>query len=645
MCFFKIGFRLTWLAVALTAVPAVAGEIPLADFARHPMYRLVKISPDGEYIAANAVIDDKARLALLHLGDLKGVSVSAYEGNEVSDFWWVAPRQVMYTVAERTGEVAQPLATGELFVSDADGSHNKSIYGSLSNAGELLAILSDDPAHALITGYPYGRKEPFTHAMRLDLRKGGTEIVAKSPIRLGEFLADHSGHVRVAFGEESDLSRKVYYRPDESAEWKLAFDSSKGDEAIAPLMFDRDGKNVYATCDGANHVGGLCRWNIDKHEVSVLWSGIDAGLTRLLKTTDGRDIFGVASMPGRPKVNLFDQAAPDAKLLADLYKRFPGEDVTLGSSSSDGRKRIVFVDSDINPGDFYLYDDEKKSVAKILSRMPWIKPEQMAQMEPIKFEARDGLILHGYLTRPLGKEEAKNLPMVVLVHGGPYWVRDEWQFDPEVQMLASRGYAVLQVNFRGSAGYGRKFHFAGFGEWGGKMQDDVTDATQWAIKQGVADAHRVCIYGASYGGYAALEGAVKEPDLYKCAIGDAGVYDLRLMYERGDIHQTERGENYLKDALGQDVAVLSERSPIAHLDRLRAKVMIIVGGADRRVPPIHGQNLHKALSERKVEHEWIYHLNEGHGYFDVAHTTDMYEKIVAFLDRNIGPTSQSAAVK
>ena len=202
--------------------------------------------------------------------------------------------------------------------------------------------------------------------------------------------------------------------------------------------------------------------------------------------------------------------------------------------------------------------------------------------------------------------------------------------------------AVVQVNFRGSAGYGSDFERAGYREWGGRMQDDVTDATRWAIKQGIADARRVCIFGTSYGGYAALEGAVKEPDLYQCAIGHSGVYDLRLMFERGEIHQTEYGENYLKDALGEDPAVLADRSPITHVDRLKAKVMLIVGGADRRVPPIHGNNLHKALSEQKIEHEWVYHMNEGHGYFDVAHTTDMYEKILAFLDRNIGTASTAA---
>jgi len=231
----------------------------------------------------------------------------------------------------------------------------------------------------------------------------------------------------------------------------------------------------------------------------------------------------------------------------------------------------------------------------------------------------------------------------VLVHGGPYGIRDAWHFDPEVQLLASRGYAVLQVNYRGSGGYGDAFTRAGYREWGGKMQDDVTDGTRWAIEQGIADPKRTCIVGGSYGGYAAMEGAVKEPDLYKCAVADAGVYDLHLMYSRGDSAQSLFGENFMKMILGEDPAELSARSPIMQLDRLKASVMLIVGGADTRVPAVQGENLHNALLKRKIEHEWIYERTEGHGYYTEAHVTQMYEKILAFLDRQIGTARTSTA--
>jgi dipeptidyl aminopeptidase/acylaminoacyl peptidase len=261
----------------------------------------------------------------------------------------------------------------------------------------------------------------------------------------------------------------------------------------------------------------------------------------------------------------------------------------------------------------------------------------MASKQPIELAARDGLKLHGYLSFPPGQETAKHLPTVVLVHGGPYGIRDSWNFDPLVQLLATHGYAVLQVNYRGSSGYGEKFMLAGYQEWGAKMQDDVTDATHWAIAQGIADPQRICIFGGSYGGYAALEGAVKEPDLYKCAIGYAGIYDLALMSYRGDVPESINGENYLRTVLGDNTNVLAQRSPINQLDQLKAKVMLVVGGEDKRVPPIQGNNLHEALLKRNIAHEWLYKPDEMHGFYDEANLTELYTRIVQFLGTSIGP--------
>jgi dipeptidyl aminopeptidase/acylaminoacyl peptidase len=225
--------------------------------------------------------------------------------------------------------------------------------------------------------------------------------------------------------------------------------------------------------------------------------------------------------------------------------------------------------------------------------------------------------------------------MVVYVHGGPYGVRDDWTYDNYVQAMATHGYAVLQVNYRGSGGYGYDFEKAGYLEWGGKMQDDVTDATRWAIAQGIADPNRICIFGGSYGGYAALEGAVKEPDLYKCAVGYVGVYDLREMVGRKDVLSSE--SQYWKRTVGTDDTVLAQHSPIYELDNLKAKVMLIVGGKDEIVLPEQGKNLHKALLKRHIPHEWLYMRDEWHGFYQEDHIAEVLDKVDAFLDANIGP--------
>jgi len=647
-----MGKRFTSLFVLASLGAAHAAEVPIADFARHPQYRSVKISPEGDYLAANSVIKDRAVLSLLRISDFKGVNLSAVEDSEVADFWWVAPHQVMYTTGEQSAWREAPYPTGELYVANADGEHNKLLYGGQRGigyvVGELISILPDDPRHALISRVRYGSRESYdtqAEAHRIDLSSGSTELLAKAPLRNAEFLADHEGNVRVSWGIGTDWKQKVYYRADADAEWKLIFDETKDKALVTPILFDRDGRNVYVKCDGANGVGGICRWDLALHQLATLWSGKESGPVRLERTIDGRDAFAVVSMPGRPVLDLLNKESPDARMLVSLYRHFEGQRVTLGTSTRDGRKRVVFVDSDVNPGEYYLYEPEKKNVAKLLSVMPWINPNAMAPMEPIKLASRDGLPLHGYLTHPPGKADAKNLPLVVLVHGGPYMVRDEWEFDPDVQMLASRGYAVLQVNFRGSMGYGEAFASAGVREWGGKMQDDVTDATRWAIKEGIADANRICIYGSSYGGYAALEGAVKEPDLYRCAIGVAGVYDLNTFVERTDVQETKQGRAYLSKVLGDDKSELAERSPISHLDKLKAKVMLIVGGADRRVPPAQGRALDDALNERKIDHEWLYRRTEGHGFYNEKLRTEMYEKMLAFLNKHIGAGNDATIEK
>jgi dipeptidyl aminopeptidase/acylaminoacyl peptidase len=477
----------------------------------------------------------------------------------------------------------------------------------------------------------------------MDVNNGTLSEIGNAPLKNATFVADHKGQVRFATGDTADQGRRVYHRASNDADWNLVFDESKDDPVVRPLGFARDDKIAYFACPGAHGAGGLCRWNAETKKTETLWSGGETGIDELVPSFDRKDFIALRSMPDRIATTLIDKTAPESKLLTGLMQQFPGEDVRLTSSTTDGSKVVFHVSSDRNPGEFYLFDRAAGKATFLFASMPWIKPAEMSAMEPISLKARDGLSLHGYLTRPHGKDDAKNLPTVVVVHGGPYGIRDAWKFDPEIQMLASRGYAVLQVNFRGSGGYGDTFLHAGFGEWGTKMQDDVTDATRWAITAGIADPKRICIFGASYGGYAALRGVMREPDLYRCAVGYVGVYDLRLMYTRGDIPQSTYGSNYLKMVLGEDESVLWDRSPIAHLDQLKAKVMLIVGGEDTRVPPVQGENLHNALDKAHIAHEWLYRRTEGHGFYDEKNIADLMTRVNAFLDRNIGNTAGSAA--
>ncbi len=657
-------------ALVLFAPLAMASaDVSLTDFAKHDQYSDVRISPDGKSLSAVAVVNGQRTVALVSVADMTMRTLRPREGDDVADAWWASPDRVMYNEGIHVAGQERPIVTGELFSVKPDGSGANILFGvrageELSTAthikkkesdaasGVFITALVDDPLHALIASYGWNGPRysadtlgAFPEVYKIDLRDGSKVRIATSPMRNATLLADHNGVVRFAYGRDNDQTMKVWYREAAGGDWKPVHDSADEKEKFIPLMFDRSNASAYVICSGEHKMGGVCRWNTATRKSDVLWSAKDSSDIGLVPTSDGMDAFAIRSMPARPAVTLLDKTAPEVGILVNVMKQFPGEDVEITSASRDGKRIVFFVHADTDPGIYFLWDGDKQKLSALFQRRSWIKPATMAIMEPIELKARDGLQLNGYLTRPAGKETAKQLPTVVLVHGGPYGIRDAWGFDADVQMLASRGYAVLQINYRGSGGYGGAFERAGYHQWGGKMQDDVTDATHWAIDQGIADKNRICIFGGSYGGYAAMEGVTKEPDLYKCAIANAGVYDLGLMLSSGDIPQSLGGQNFLKMVLGQDQNDLYDRSPIAHIDRLKAKVMLIVGGADTRVPAAQGERLHDALTKKGIAHEWLYERNEGHGFYDEAHTAEMYEKIVAFLGQEIGNDKSVAETK
>jgi dipeptidyl aminopeptidase/acylaminoacyl peptidase len=328
---------------------------------------------------------------------------------------------------------------------------------------------------------------------------------------------------------------------------------------------------------------------------------------------------------------------PLARMHHTLVQGLPNDIVTVVSHTDDLSVAVVRIESARRPPTYLVVDVKTAKPLQVMPTHPNLKAQDLSPVEPIEFAARDGLKIRGFLTTPLGADgkPGRKLPTVVVLHGGPQ-VSDDFGYDFERQLFASRGYAVLQVNFRGSSGRGREFERAGYRQWGRAMQDDVTDGVLWAIKNGVADPARICVYGGSYGAYAALEGTVREPDMFKCAIGMSGVYDLPLMYGKGDIQQDKRGVTYLKDVLGEDMADLRARSPVYNAKAIKAKVLLLHGGDDVRAPLEHAKRMREALIEAGNPPEWILRGAEVHGFINPSDRVDAYTRMLEFLDRNIG---------
>lgn len=630
----------------------------VADFTRYDEFGTVKISPDGEFLAMSAGKGGNTLLLFIRLEDMQPVNgVRARERTEIAGFEWVSPTRVIYHLAEFQRGQSFATETGEIGAIDRDGRRHKFIYGyrageetigtnlrrrqSSLASPEVISYLRANDKQILITEQPWrqvGRwlrldadAQPLI--TRLDVYSGNKSRHGIAPLAGAQVLVDRNDDVRFAFGFDAQGRFSSSWRPQPGADWQaFEFPGFRAD-SVAPLALTEDGKGVYFTGVPTGEVMlGLYRLDPETRRFEQVYAHPEADIERLIFDARGETLVGVRVYTDRPQYHWLVPDHPMARVYGALHRAFAGQEAEITSMTDDGSRAVVFVWSDVNPGEYFLLDTTSMRADFLQPSRAWIDPRDMRPKEAVRLAARDGMPLHGYLTRPPGEGPH---PLVVLPHGGPHGVRDDWMYDPEVQLLASRGYAVLQVNFRGSSGYGMAFLHAGFREWGGKVQEDIADATRWAIAEGVTEAGRICIFGSSFGGYAALMGAVREPELYRCVIGFAGIYDLELMRSTSDIPRSRMGRAYLEDVIGNDVELLRAQSPARHAERIAAPVLLIHGTADWRVDYQHAQVMRQALESANKPFEWLSLKGEGHGIADEDVREEVYARILAFLEQHL----------
>lgn len=647
------------LAAGIASAPA-AQAVDVKAFIKKDTFNDIKLSPNGDYYAATVTLEDRTVLAILRRSDNKvTASFSREKHSVVSGFHWVNTERMVISIAEKFGGLDEPLGTGDLYAVNADGSKADILVGQQVRsdgpgtkiqprkveavAAYLVDDLPGDDKSVIISVSPF-TNDPFTRAERMDVYSGRRATVARAPVRNARFTTDNTGVVRFALGVGVDNINKLYYRAGDGAEWRMINDEAVTGFREFPVGFSADDSVAYFQAEHKAGPDSIVAFDVASETRRQLLRDDDTDPADFIYRNGTSIPVGVWFMDGKPRTAFFEDGAPEERLYRSLEAAFGGDAVRITSQTSDGRLALVQTWSDRNPGDFYVYDTVAKKAEHLLSRRDWFDPAAMAEMRPVQLKARDLMTLHGYLTLPQGSA-GKALPMVVVPHGGPYGIQDVWGFQTEPQMLANAGYAVLQLNYRGSGGYGRDYTQAGAREWGGKMQDDLTDATRWAIQQGIADPGRICIYGASYGGYAALMGVAKEPALYKCAAGYVGVYDLPMM-QKEDGRTSKRLGNWSSDWVGQDLAALGAVSPNRMAERIKVPVFLAAGGEDKTAPIAHTEMMEKALRKAGVPVESLYYPNEGHGFYVEAHRSEYYTKLLAFLSRNIGgaaATSSSGA--
>ncbi len=655
------GILLPALWYLTTSLPALAFKsLDIESFTKFPAARNLQISPDGKHLSIVfkksgidylGVLDRKSRKVLKTFG-VKG------RGKSVGKVYWVNNERLVYSVEQNYAWNKQRFSNGELVGVNIDGTRHKLIFGY--KAGEMqissrrrtkeaeygnqkiIDFLDDDKDNILIIFYPWhvrGRywvnnenAKPIVY--KLNVYTGQKRSVDYLPTPNASAITDNKGRLRFSIGVNDKNEHEVFYKEIGSNDW-LSFHIKKFEGLNAtPLSFTADNKSVYILANAGVGTRALYLFDLEKQSVRQVFHDEKVDIGRIIRNFSGKRVVAVSTELGIPTYHYLDLKDAKVRFQKILLKVFKGSNIVITSATQDVKFLVFLVYSDTNPGDYYLMNTENLKVYFVVSRKPNIDPSLMAKTTAITFKARDGQTLYGYLTGV--QQKNSQLPLIVLPHGGPHGVRDRWGFDWEVQLLANRGYAVLQVNYRGSGGFGIQYQRDGYGEWGGLMQDDITDATKYVIKMGWADPKKICIYGTSYGGYAALMGAVREPYLYQCAIGSAGVYNLPMMFKEGDIASRKNGVAYLKDALGDDLSDQKLHSPVFNVEKIKANILLIHGTKDKRAPIEQAESLKKALNKIGKKYEWLEISNEGHGYYDEKNRLRVYGKILQFLAKNIG---------
>ncbi len=661
--------RLSRYGVVLAAMLLTSGvqaegvkQYSVADFFKNSDFSSLQLSPDGEWLGAIGPYEGRRNLFSMRLSDRKAARLTSLKrsgrsasNKDIDFFFWANDERLIF------GMDADGNESFSLFAVNRDGTEQRVLFQGGSGVvliptyTRLLDRLVDDPEHILVTNNE--RRKLYPDVFRMNIYDGKMTRVETNPGYILGWMTDWDGNVRFAVGQpdtsgrvakDDELLRQVsYYRPAPDAEWQVAYTTHDFDgPAFAPLAFTANNKAVYVSTNEGRDTQALYTFDPETGqlgEVILADDRADIGAGLALSPKDHRPLW-VSWQYELPETAMLDEEF--AAIKATIDGAFPNKWNIITSMSSDEQRMIIYSGSDRDPGTYYLYDKAAGTIEFFAQPRPWIDPDDMSAMTPIQYEARDGEKIHGYLTVPAGAE-AKNLPLIINPHGGPYGIRDNWGHNSETQFLANRGYAVMQVNYRGSGGYGQRFLNIAWQKWGLEMQDDITDGVLWAIEQGIADPDRVCIYGASYGGYAAMAGITKTPELYRCAVNYVGVVDLMALL---DYHH--RGRNatpaqaWGKRAIGDrkaDRERLLATSPINHLDKIKVPLYVVHGKRDPRVPyDSQYMPLMRKLRGTEIDYKAMVKNREGHGFRGESNRAELYTELEKFFAQHLESGSGSA---
>lgn len=658
-----LGFLLTCFfgAVTLAADPSIS----IDDLVRPSDLYGIEISPDGRYLSqiVNPHIEDrpyKRSLRVIDLQTNKEVSFMNFPTSfSVESAVWVNDTRLLIQGSKKVLKYSEPLYDPDLVTINFDGTKQETVFGpsagkiSMEGIGNRTTNLGT-PEYAsfyMIRTLPespdqiLGYKIPWAHGLdgswstyviKLNVYNGKQETLEKLPFKRAFVDVDNEGKARFVVTVSEQLENEVFYRGPKSDKFESLLKYYPSEGGWTPIKFLNDNKHVIISSNLENDKSALYTLNSDDMSRTLLASDPDGDIGSTVWSQYNDEFLGYyTSNSSIPQLILTNTTHPEALAINKFRAAFPGKQVQVTSATRNANKVILRVYSDVDPNNYYMLDTLTGKGTKLGSARSWMEKKPLAAMKPVKITARDKLVMPSYLTLPKhGKLE--QLPLVLLVHGGPYGVHDAWGYDEDVQVLASHGFAVLQVNYRGSDGSGRSHMYPAYREWGKKMQDDLVDAVHWAINEKIADPERVCIMGHSYGGYAAVWGAIRDFPLYKCAVGSMGVYDLPYIFDERSTKHSSRGTEFYRQVLGDDMDALKLISPTYQAANLKVPLLLSHGEMDSVAPIEHYERLREALNKAKRKYEFIEFEDNDHGLGDEKNRKMFYSRIVEFLNKHIG---------
>jgi dipeptidyl aminopeptidase/acylaminoacyl peptidase len=644
---------------------AYAAPLSVETFFRKPAYSGATLSPNGRYLAVLAPVGERRGLIVLDLDSKAATRMQSPGDGDVLGAVWQNDERLIVRIGELQRASGEPPREAGLVAINRDGSDSRVVAGiqprstAGSNISEkrferpwfvsLLRVI-EGTNDVLLTA-----RERNVHTLdvyRYDTVSGEkTLLTFDSPGAVQYWVVDFDGVPRAALTADIDADVSAWYvRKSAGDSWIKVEEAKLGALSSVPLEFDPDGKLLYVSARrNGDDRAAIYEYAVDEHAwrkpiVQHPLRDVDGGNASFRANYKAHKLLGLAYTDDKPSMAWFD--AGYARVQKSVDATLPD---TVNRLQRRGDRFLVVAFSDRDPGEAYLLDAKSMRLEKLFSYEPWIDAKTMAAERWVSYPARDGLTIPALLTVS-SNAGAKPSPLVVVIHGGPNVEATRWGYNAETQFLVSRGYAVLQPQFRGTLGFGLKLRSSGFRKWGDEMQDDLEDGVKWAIAQGIADPDRVCFYGASYGGYAASWGAIKNAKLIKCAVSYVGVTSIDYLFDNAqtDLSRLADRSSLMVREIGDpktERARFHRVNPLDNADKVGVPILLAYGASDRRVPLVHGTDFRSALDRAHKPYEWVVYADEGHGFVKDENLFDFYGRVDRFLAKYLGaPATASGKV-